>query len=235
MTPASSAILKLWSALVVRGPFEGIILPAFTKSSGVEISAVFDPTTVLMQRLAEGECPDVIVSTTDSLEALPAGILVPGSITELVRTGIGIGVADGTDRPKVATIEQLKASLRAARSVAYSRAGQSGIYFASLIQELGIAEEVNAKATVIPKGFTGEALIDGRADIAIQQISELRFVRGVDVVGPLPEAVQRYTDFSVALGLGSDHAETARRLHAHLTAEAAQEAYAGAGLLVGRR
>jgi molybdate transport system substrate-binding protein len=185
-----------------------------------------------MQRLADGERPDVIVSTTESLESLPEGSLAPGSIAALVRTGIGIGVAAGRARPRIATTEQLAASLRAARSVAYSRSGQSGIYFARLIQELGIAEEVNAKATVIPKGFTGEALLDGRADIAIQQISELRFVPGVDVVGPLPGPVQQYTDFSVALGLGSKHAEAAHRLRGHLVSEAAQEAYARAGLQV---
>lgn len=235
MAPDPVDTLTLWSALVVRGALESTVLPGFEHGNAVAVSTVFEPTTVLMQRLADGERPDVIVSTTESLEALPEGTLAPGTIAALVRTGIGVGVAAGTSRPPIATTEELAGTLSAARSVAYSRSGQSGIYFAQLIEQLGIAAEVNAKATVIPKGFTGEALLDGRADIAIQQISELLFVPGVDVVGPLPGAIQKYTDFSVALACGSRHAEAAHRLHGHLVAQAAQEAYARVGLLVGLR
>ncbi len=232
MTHNPPPSVQLWSALVVRGALEDGVLPAFTEETGVVVESVFDPTTVLMQRIADGERPDVIVSTTGSLDLLPAGVLAPGAITPFVRTGIGIGVADGEAEPDISTVERLTASLLAARSVAYSRAGQSGIYFASLIQELGIADEVNAKATVLEKGFTGEAIIDGRADLAVQQVSELRFVRGITVVGPLPEAVQRYTDFSIALAAGSTDLEPARRLYAHLSSEAAREAYVAEGLVI---
>ncbi|MCU1579012.1 MAG: hypothetical protein JWP19_1216 [Rhodoglobus sp.] len=232
MTQNPAVPVRLWSALVVRGALEGAILPAFVEETGIVVESVFDPTTVLMQRIADGDRPDVIVSTTGSLDLLPSGVLASGAIAPLVRTGIGIGVAEGAVEPDISTVERLTASLLAARSVAYSRAGQSGIYFASLIEELGIADEVNAKATVLEKGFTGEAVIDGRADIAVQQVSELRFVPGITVVGSLPEAVQRYTDFSVALAAGSSDLEPARRLLAHLTSEASRGSYIAEGLVV---
>jgi molybdate transport system substrate-binding protein len=229
-TSSDPTVVPLWSALVVRGALDATVIPAFTAEGERTVDAVFDPTTVLMQRIAAGELPEVIISTATSLNALPAGTLVGGSIAPLVRTGIGIGVAEGAEAQEIETVADLTAALLGARSVAYSRAGQSGIYFSSLIEKLGIADEVNAKATILEKGFTGEAVIDGRADLAIQQVSELRFVPGIAVVGPLPEAVQAYTDFSVAVTSAGAASVGAHALHAFLIGQLARDAYVAQGL-----
>jgi molybdate transport system substrate-binding protein len=230
-TEAPTAPVSLWCSLVVRGPLESSVLSAFTARDGAAVDVDFDPTTVLLERLAGGDRPAVIVSTTASLNALDAGILAPGSISPLVRTGIGVGVAAGAAQPPIGTVAELAAALHSARSVAYSQAGQSGIYFASLITQLGIADEVNARATILPKGFTGFAVTDGRADLAIQQVSELRFVPGIDVVGSLPDEVQLYTDFSVAIAAPAAESASARSLHAFLTGDVANAAYTADGLL----
>ncbi|HEV7565189.1 MAG TPA: substrate-binding domain-containing protein [Microbacteriaceae bacterium] len=230
--PASSdpTAVSLWAALVVAGAFDATVIPAFTAETEWTVDAAFDPTTVLMKRIADGELPEVIISTTGSLEGLPAGTLAEASITPLVRTGIGVGAAEGSAARQIETVEDLTAALLAARSVAYSRTGQSGIYFASLIEKLGIADEVNAKATIVEKGFTGEAVIDGRADLAIQQVSELRYVPGIAVVGPLPEPVQWYTDFSIAITSAGADSAGAQALHAFLLGELARNAYVAEGL-----
>jgi molybdate transport system substrate-binding protein len=220
----------VWSALVVRGALEGVILPAFQRQSNAQVHVVFDPTTLLMQRIAEGERPAVIVSTTAALESLPETVVARASISSLVRTGIGIGAAAGAQRPSIGTVGELVDTLRSARSVAYSRTGQSGIYFTALLEKLGIAEEVKARATLLEKGFTGDAIVDGRADLAIQQVSELRFVPGVDVVGSLPEDVQHYTEFSVAIGSEFQQSEPVRDFAAFLTSAVAHRAYLAAGL-----
>jgi molybdate transport system substrate-binding protein len=231
MTISSDAtVVSLWSALVVRGALDATVIPAFTARGEWTVDAVFDPTTVLMQRIAAGELPEVIISTTASLKGLPPGTLVEESIAPLVRTGIGIGIAQGAAAPQIKSVVDLTAAFLGARSVAYSRAGQSGLYFASLIEKLGIANEVNAKATVLEKGFTGEAVIDGRADLAVQQVSELRFVPGIAVVGPLPEAVQAYTDFSVAVTSFGAPSVGAHALHAFLIGHVARNAYVAEGL-----
>jgi molybdate transport system substrate-binding protein len=222
--------ISLWSALVVRGVLENVLIPAFREQSGVEVEAAFDPTTVLMRRIAQGEHPGVIISTTESLDHLPAGVISRESIVPLVRTGIGVGVAKAAAKPAIETVEELVATLRSARSVAYSRTGQSGIYFASLLETLGIADDINARATILEKGFTGVAVTDGRADIAIQQVSELLYVDGIEVVGPLPAAVQRYTDFSVAIGEEFHRYAPAQSFVELLTSERAQAAYRSVGL-----
>ena len=82
------------------------------------------------------------------------------------------------------------------RSVAYSRLGASGIFFAQLITTMGIANEINARATVVPIGFTAERLVTGEADVAIQQLSELKQVGGIEIVGPLPLHLQIPAVFS---------------------------------------
>ncbi|KRE59396.1 hypothetical protein ASG92_22460 [Arthrobacter sp. Soil736] len=227
---SDSTVVSLWSALVVRGALDATVIPAFAAEGKGSVNAVFDPTTVLMQRIVAGELPEIIISTTDSLKGLPSGTLVEESIAPLVRTGIGIGVAEGAAAYQIETVVDLTSALLGARSVAYSRAGQSGIHFASLIEKLGIADEVNAKATILEKGFTGEAVIDGRADLAIQQISELRFVPGIAVVGPLPEPVQAYTDFSVAVTSSEAASVGAHALHAFLIGQLARDAYVAEGL-----
>jgi molybdate transport system substrate-binding protein len=99
-----------------------------------------------------------------------------------------------------------------------------------MIEKLGIADEVNAKATIVEKGFTGEAVIDGRADLAIQQVSELRYVPGIAVVGALPEPVQWYTDFSIAITSAGAASAGAAALHEFLLGELAQNAYVAEGL-----
>jgi molybdate transport system substrate-binding protein len=107
--------------------------------------------------------------------------------------------------------------------VAYSQFGASGIFFAQLIERMGIASEVNARASVVAAGFTAERLVDGKADLAIQQISELKLVPGVDIVGPIPKTLQSPMVFSAGRMASSANVAASDRLLTFLaTAETAQ-------------
>jgi molybdate transport system substrate-binding protein len=107
-------------------------------------------------------------------------------------------------------------ALLAARSVAYSRLGASGIFFARLIERIGIAAEVNAKSTITPTGFTAERLVTGEADLAVQQISELKQVAGIEVVGPIPFALQTPAVFSAGRMTASSKIDPSDRLLRYL-------------------
>jgi molybdate transport system substrate-binding protein len=96
--------------------------------------------------------------------------------------------------------------------VAYSRIGASGILFAQLIERLGIAAEINARATIIPSGFTAERLVTGEPDLAVQQISELKQVAGIEVVGPILRELQTPAVFSAGRMVASGKAELSDRL-----------------------
>ncbi|MFF3978010.1 substrate-binding domain-containing protein [Streptomyces sp. NPDC001828] len=219
--------LTLFSALAVRKALDEVVLPAFTRRTGVAVTAVFDPTVQLVRRIDAGQPFDVLIGVTDSFGPLAErGLVEIGTRTALARTGVGIAVPPGAPRPDISTRAALVATLRAARSVAYSRTGASGLYFAGLLDELGITAEINARATVIEKGFIAEAVVDGRADIAVQQLSELLFVPRADIAGPLPEEVQHYSHFSAILSTGSARSSEARSLLGHLRGPLAAEAYA---------
>lgn len=125
---------------------------------------------------------------------------------------VGIAVKAGSTKPDIGSVAALTSALLEARSIAYSKIGASGVFFAELIQRLGIAEAVNAKATVIPSGFTAELAARGEVELAVQQVSELMVVPGIDVVGPLPPGAESVTMFSAGVFTGAAHPAAARDL-----------------------
>ncbi|WP_427007794.1 molybdate ABC transporter substrate-binding protein [Pseudarthrobacter sp. H2] len=222
--------LTLFCAVALRGAVEHALLPAFTRDTGIAVEARFAPTSALVQEIDAGARPDVVLGITAALERFAAaGILDAGSLTPLAQAGIGVAVPPGAAVPDISTVEALTAALTAARSVAYSRNGPSGIYFAKLLQELGIAGQVTEQATVVDTGFTALALLDGRADLAIQQMSELLSVPEAEIAGPLPAEIQHYTAFSAGTAPGTGRHD-AGALVAYLAGEPAKAAYAAAGL-----
>jgi molybdate transport system substrate-binding protein len=149
----------------------------------------------------------------------------------VARTGVGVAVPPDAPVPDISTVDAFVSAVTSARSVAYSRSGPSGIYFAGLLERLGIAEQVTARATVVDSGPTAAALLDGRADLAIHQLSELILVPEATIAGALPEAIQEYTYFSTALGTLSGAAGAAE-LRDFLHGPEALAAYAANGLEV---
>jgi molybdate transport system substrate-binding protein len=132
----------------------------------------------------------VLILTREGIDELAAkGSVVAASKVDLARSYVGLAVKAGNAHPDISTEAALCKTLLAARSVAYSKIGASGLYFAELIQKLGIAAEINARAT-ITAGFTAEQLVNGAADLAVQQLSELKQVAGVEVIGPIPLHLQ---------------------------------------------
>ena len=138
--------------------------------------------------------------------------MVADSCVDLARSYVGIAVKAGAAHPDIATEAALRAALLGGRSVAYSRIGASGILFAQLIERLGIASEINARARSFRQGFTAERLVTGEADLAVQQISELKQVAGIEVVGPIPRELQTPAVFSAGRMAASNKAAPAERL-----------------------
>ncbi|WP_370875400.1 substrate-binding domain-containing protein [Methylobacterium amylolyticum] len=215
-------------ALVVRGAFDAHVVPAY-EAAGGRIAVDWAPTAVIMQKIAAGERADAVLVLADAMDRLVAeGLVEADARVAVARSRYGIAVRAGAPHPEIGTVEALKAALTGARSVAYSRTGASGIWFAGLLPRLGIEEAVNARATIIPQGFTAEKLVSGEADLAVQQISELMVVPGIAVVGPFPDPVQEETVFWAAPMRGRGAAAAA--FLAGLTTPAAAAAYRASGL-----
>lgn len=220
----------LMCALAVRAPFDRTVLPAFAAFGG-RVEVFWGPTIVIQERLARGEKADAVLLTTEAVEALIVdGTLAASSRVEVATSRLGVAVPLGHVRPDISTAASFRQALLDARSVAFSRGGASGIYFAGLIERLGIAEAVRAKATIIPAGFTAEKLLTGEADLAIQQISELMVVEGIDIVGPFPKGVQTVMRFSAAALATSPVQASVAAFLATLRNPAAQAAFRDCGL-----
>jgi molybdate transport system substrate-binding protein len=208
--------LTLLSTLGLTGVLREV-LPRFHG----RVAASYDPTNAIMARIAAGETGDAAILTAEGIEALTAkGVLAAGTRVDLAASGIGIAVKAGAPKPDIATPEAFIRLLENVPSIVYSRAGASGVYFAGLLERLGLAEAVNAKAIVIPQGFTAERVARGEAVVAVQQISELMAVEGVEVIGPLPEGLQTTVIFSGAIFAGSARPAEAAALLRFLAAEA---------------
>lgn len=224
------AAFHLMCALAVKAPFDRVVLPEFAASGG-KVEVFWGPTTVIQDKLAGGETTDAVLLTTEAVDVLLAtGVLDPATRVEVATSRLGVAVPRGYARPDLSTEASFRQALLDARSVAFSRGGASGIYFAGLIERMGIAESVRSKATIIPAGFTAEKLVSGEADLAVQQISELMVVDGIEIVGPFPDAVQTTMRFSAAAVAGSPARHAVVAFLATLGGDAARAAFLNCGL-----
>jgi molybdate transport system substrate-binding protein len=201
--------LSIMSTLALQGVLD-VLAPLWAKTNPTP-AMVFNPTKSISQRIADGARGDIAILTAAAVDDFIAkGIFAAGSRRDLALSHIGVAVAAGAPRPDISTPEAFRATLLATPSLAYSRAGASGLFFAGLIERLGIAAEVNAKATVIPQGFTGELLKRGEVALAIQQVSELMTVPGIDIIGTLPAEIGEVMTFSAAIFAEAAQPEAAR-------------------------
>jgi molybdate transport system substrate-binding protein len=174
------------------------LIPAFERARSTSVAITWGSTNALLKDLESGAGGDVAILTAEAIDGLiKQGKAVAGSRVDLARSGIGVAVRKGAKRPDIASPEALKRALLAAKSVAHSKTGLSGIYFPTVLSRLGIADQMTPKI-VIPEPGTpvGEVVAKGDAEIGIQQISELLPVAGIEIVGPLPEPLQKITMFS---------------------------------------
>jgi molybdate transport system substrate-binding protein len=215
--------VKVFSSPALKKALEEVIT-IFGQETGVDVDADFEPTGQLLRRIDAGESFDVMIAVADSFDALTT-VVDPHTLTSVARAGIGVAVKRGAPEPDISTAESFILTLRAARSVAYSGVGVSGAYFASLLDKLGLAQDVGAKATVVDTGYVAQAVVTGHADIAVQQLSELLFVPEARIVGPFPAELQHYTEFSAAVSAQASDPAQALAFVNFLTSLPAQAAY----------
>ncbi|WP_337002488.1 MULTISPECIES: substrate-binding domain-containing protein [unclassified Microbacterium] len=222
-------MITLYSGLVVQKPLVEQIIPAFERETGARIDATFEPTTVLLERIAAGERPDLVLGVSSSVTDLAQrGVLDPAQVAEIAVSSVGFARLDGSPAPVDDSATAFLDYLLAARAVAYTLSGASGVHFMKMLRERDLLERLDERAVRCEAGLTVEALLDGRADVAVQQVSELRSVAGPQLVEPIPHELQSYGRFAVGArpGAGDD----AARFVTLLTEKSTQDAFAAFGL-----
>jgi molybdate transport system substrate-binding protein len=213
-----------------------VLVPEFERATGHTIVTAYGPsmgTTVnaIPARLERGEPADVLIMVGYALKDLAdKGKVIPDSRIDLVKSPIGVAVKAGAPKPDISTADAVKRALLAAKTIAYSDSA-SGVYVSTeMFQKLGIAEEMKDKARKIPATPVGEIVAHGQAEIGFQQISELKPVEGIDILGPLPDELQRITVFSAGIATVSKEPDAGRALIKFLTSSAARDAIIKSGM-----
>jgi molybdate transport system substrate-binding protein len=195
---ASAAEITVIASTAMREVLEALV-PQFERESGHKVAVSFLSGAVLPVKLKEGAQADLVVTTPQTIDDLvKAGKVVAGTRVDFVRSAAGVAVRAGAAKPDIATPAALKAALLAAKTVGYSQ-GPSGVHFMTVRAKLGIVDEVRAKGVVPPLGQrVGVLIAEGKAEIGVQQITELLQIPGIDFVGPLPQELQANIVYATA-------------------------------------
>lgn len=171
------------------------------------------------RRVAAGEDLDVVFLAADAIDRLIAsGQVLAGSRVDLVRSGVAVAVRAGASHPDISSEDALRQAVLNARSLGYST-GPSGLALARLFERWGIAGQIKSRIVVPPPGVpVGSLVAKGEVELGFQQLSELMHVPGIDVLGPLPPAIQIVTIFSAGVCSASRRPDAVRALLAAMNA-----------------
>ncbi|WP_295853088.1 substrate-binding domain-containing protein [Tardiphaga sp.] len=212
------------------------LVPQFEKATGNTVVTAYGPSMgetpqAIPMRLSRGEPADVLIMVGYALgDLIDKGRVAADSRVDLADSPIGIAVKAGASRPDISTPESLKAALLSAKTVAYSDSA-SGVYVSTeMFGKLGITEAMRDKARKIPATPVGEIVASGDAEIGFQQISEMKPVKGIDIVGPLPPELQKITVFSAGLSSAAPQPDAGRALIAFISSAQAAPVMIATGL-----
>ena len=226
--------LTVYSSIGVRSAAEELFR-RFEKQSGNRLAVTWGTAPMLVARIEAGERADVLILSRAGVEGLlKKGKILSGSDVTLAGSGVAIAVKAGAPKPDISTPEALKQTLLKTKSIAYSEpsaGGASGVYFAKLLERMGIAEQMKPKTKYPPAGgFSAELLLTGEAELAVQQKPELLHVRGVEIVGFLPGDLNLVTEFAAAIMAGSENAQAGKALIDSLRSPEAAAVFRSKGL-----
>jgi molybdate transport system substrate-binding protein len=226
--------LKVMISPGFRSAFEELV-PEFQRKTGHTIATVYGASMgnapdAIPNRLQSGEPADVVILASSAFEELvKKNKVIPGTRVDLARSGIAMAVRAGAQKPDISTLEALKRTLLAAKSVAYSDS-VSGVYVSTeLFPRLGIADTIRSKCMKVD-GMVGPVIARGDAEIGFQQLSELLPIAGIDIVGPIPPEAQKITTFSGGVAANSKEPEIAKQFLQFLASPEAAAAIKKSGM-----
>ena len=223
---ARAAEIKLLCAVALH-PAIDVLIPEFEKSSGHKVTVAYGNAGAIADRFQKGEAADLLINAAPLMDQVRAqGKVAADDRVIIAKVGVSAFVRKGAAKPDISSTDAFKRSMLAAKSITYpdpAGGGASGIYMASLLERLGIAGEMKPKTTLSPSGKVLYANVaDGDIEIGFNQVSEVLAQPSVEFVGPLPSAIQNYTQFAPGIVTGSSQADAARALITFLTSSEAR-------------
>ena len=232
---ASAAEVRVMISGGLTAAYKALV-PEFERLTGNKVLTAYGPSmgttaNAIPVRLERGEPADVLIMVGYALDDLAKqGKVISDSRVELVKSPIGVAVKSGTPKPDISSADAVKRALLAAKTIAYSDSA-SGVYVSTeMFAKLGILDAMKDKARKVPATPVGEIVAHGDAELGFQQISELKPVEGIDIVGPLPDELQKITVFSAGIASLSKEPDAGKALIKFLASSAAAATMIKSGL-----
>ena len=228
--PATAAQLNLLASTALQTVLDEV-LAQHERASGDKVAVTIASSATILAKLKAGETPDLVILTKEGIdELIKQGKVVAASRAEIASAGLGIAVKRGAPKPDISSADALKKTLLATKSVAYTATGASGLYFAKLLERLGIAEAMKPKSNVLKSGLAGDVVARGESEIGVQMISEILAAPGAELVGPLPPEVQSTMVFTAGTLTASARGAEAQALVKFLATPAVGAVFKAKGL-----
>jgi molybdate transport system substrate-binding protein len=230
---AQAAELKMLTSVALTSVLDELA-PLFEKATGTKLSIDYNLIAAQRKRILEGESADVIILSRGVMDELQKQDKIGASgLVNVAGTPVSVAARAGAPKPDISTVDAFKQTLLNARSIVYAdpaRGGASGVYFARVLDRLGIAEQMNAKTILVPGAQAAEVVAKGEAELGVAQASEIVPVAGAQLVGPLPGEFASMTVFTAGIGAVSESPDPANELIRFLTGPEAAGRFKAKGL-----
>jgi molybdate transport system substrate-binding protein len=211
--------LKVFTSVALTSALDELA-PMFEKATGNKLDIGYGLIADWKTRILAGASGDVIILSRPAMEELQKQNKFAADLVNIAGTPVAVAVRAGAPKPDITTVDAFKHVLLAARAIAYAdpaKGAASGVYFAHVLERLGIAEQLKGKTILVPGAQAPEVVARGEAELGVAQASEIVAVAGAQLVGPLPGELASMTVFTAGIAAGSKTPEAAKKLIEFLT------------------
>jgi len=235
-TAGSAAEIRVLTSVALTSALNQIS-PNFEQATGNKLNIGYSLIADIRKRILDGETADVIILSRPVMDEVDKQQkFASGSITNVAGTPVAVAIRAGAPKPDISTVDALKRTLLAAKTIVYAdpaKGGASGVYFAHVVDRLGIADQLKSKTILVPGAQAAEVVAKGEAEIGVAQTSEIVSVAGAEVLGPLPGEFASTTLWTAAIGATTKVPEAAKSLIQFLTGPVARPVFAAKGFQPG--
>jgi molybdate transport system substrate-binding protein len=187
----------------------------FERASGHKLNIVYDPEfTSVGRRLNAGEPFDVYISSPNAIEGLIRSAKIDRrTLTNIMHCGMGVEVRAGAAKPDISSVDAFKRTLTNAKSIGFIAPNR----VQELVDRLGLTEALRATVSTPNSDIVSELVAKGELELGIVVITQILTTPGVDLVGPLPSAIQYDFQFSAAISANAKAPDAAKELIKFLT------------------